>query len=260
MKITHGNQTIDLFAEKIPSICPISISGGADSASLFYLISKYFPQVQLIPYTCRDQNAPKDAIAATNIVKWMQQQFPDNKIRDIEIFDFNDRTEDFVSYKDCDLVINSYPQYFGMRRTQISKIIQIDNISKKLMQKFPGAIRLDGMTRNPPKEDMKRLNFYHLAERRRDKELPKIIEYRENIYDPVMSIYQPYANIDKKFVAGVYNENNLIETLFPLTRSCVGTARQTDNFTRECHKCFWCYEKAWAFDLKWLYETTKVDI
>ena len=48
-----------------------------------------------------------------------------------------------------------------------------------------------------------------------------------------------------------YKENNLMDTLFPITRSCVGTAKQTRNFTVECHQCFWCHEKKWAFDLKW---------
>jgi hypothetical protein len=60
-----------------------------------------------------------------------------------------------------------------------------------------------------------------------------------------------YANVDKKFVAGVYKENGLMDTLFPLTGSCVGTAKQTDNFTKECRQCFWCHEKKWAFDLEW---------
>lgn len=251
MKITHGNQTIDLFAENIPKVCLISLSGGADSASLFYLISKYFPQVQLIPYTCKDENAHKDAEAAVKIISWMQEQFPNNNIQNTQIFNFNDRTEDYVTYRQCDLVIRSYPQFSGMRRTQISKIIQIDNISRNLMKNLAGAVRIDGMTRNPPKKIMKRLNFYHKAERRRDQELPKVIEYRTKVDDPASAIYQPYANVDKKFVAGVYKDNNLMETLFPLTRSCVGTARQTDNFTRECHQCFWCYEKKWAFDLEW---------
>ena len=85
MKITHGNQTINLFPDEIPKVCPISLSGGLDSASLMYLVSKYFPQVELVPYTCRDLNAPKDADAADDIVKWFQKEFHANGIRDIEI-------------------------------------------------------------------------------------------------------------------------------------------------------------------------------
>lgn len=248
MKITYNNQTIDLFPEGAPEVCPISLSGGLDSASLMYLVSKYFPQVRLIPYTCRDLNAPLDADAAKLIVEWFQKEFPDNNIPDIEIYEFNDRTEDFVTFDECDQAMIDYPQLSGMRRTQVSKIIQLDRISWNLMDRFPGAIRLDGMTRNPPAEEMRLGGFYGIAERRRDKERPDVETYRPNDHNPPLSIYQPYANVDKKFVAGVYTENGLMNSLFPMTRSCVGTARQTNNFEYECQKCFWCHEKAWAFD------------
>jgi len=251
MLLTYGGQTIDLFPTNVPELMPLSLSGGLDSASLCYLVSKHFPQIEIVPYTCRDQNAPKDADAAAAIVSWMKKEFPNNKIRDIEIFDFNDRTEDFVTFEDVDKVTKEWPQFHGMRRTQVSKIIQVDTISWNMMKRFPGAVRLDGMTRNPPTNEMKKYGFYDKAERRRDKELPRIDDYRADSKDAHFDIYQAYINVDKKFVAGVYKENGLMETLFPLTRSCVGTARQTDNFTRECHQCFWCYEKKWAFDLVW---------
>lgn len=251
MKITHGGQTIDLFATEIPKLMTISLSGGADSASLLYLVSKHFPEIEIIPVTCRDQNAPKDADAAAQIVSWMKKEFPNNNIRDIQIFDFNDRTEDFITFERVDEVTAKYPQFKGMRRTQVSKIIQVDKINWDIMKQHPGAVRLDGMTRNPPTEEMEKYGFYEKAERRRDKELPEMKEYRKYKHDEFLNIYQAYINVDKKFVAGVYQDNGLMETLFPMTRSCVGTARQTDDFTRECHQCFWCHERKWAFDLEW---------
>jgi 7-cyano-7-deazaguanine synthase in queuosine biosynthesis len=251
MKLTYGGQSIDLFLTEVPNLVTLSLSGGADSASLLYLVSKYFPLIEVIPVTCRDQNAPKDADAAVQIVEWMRKEFPNNKIRDIQIFDFNDRTEDFVSFEKVDEVIEAYPQFKGMRRTQVSKIIQVDCINWNIMKQHPGAVRLDGMTRNPPTKEMKKHGFYDKAERRRDRELPTVEEYRKYKKDEFLNIYQAYINVDKKFVAGVYQENGLMDSLFPITRSCVGTARQTDNFTRECHQCFWCYERKWAFNLVW---------
>lgn len=253
MKITHGSQTIDLFGKGVPKLCPISISGGADSASLLFLISKYFPEVKLMPYTCRDLNAPKDADAARDIVEWMQNRFPDNNIPDIEIYDFNDKDESFVKTETIREWQEAHEPFRNMRDRQVSKIIQVDTISWNMMGRAleidPQAIRIDGMTRNPPSEEMKNMGFYDKAERRRDKELPHVEEWRMSSGDPKFSIYQAYANVDKKFVAGVYIDNNLMNDLFPMTRSCVGTHPElTQNFTKECGRCFWCEEKAWAWD------------
>ena len=106
MKLTYSKQTIDLFGSEVPKLVTISLSGGADSASLLYLVLKHFPEIEIIPVTCRDQNAPKDADAAVQIVQWMRKEFPNNKLRDIQVFDFNDKTEDFVSFEDVDKTIH----------------------------------------------------------------------------------------------------------------------------------------------------------
>ena len=251
MKITYNNVTIDFFDFEMPKKqVAISLSGGLDSASLLYLICKHFPEIEIVPFTCRDVNAPKDADAAAKIVEWMKKQFPHVKIYEHEIFNFNDRDESFVTWKECDDLMIAEPRLSNMRRIQISKIIQIDRIAKTVMSKYPDCIRLDGMTCNPPIEEMmKETLFYEKAERRRDPG-----ETRQNLFlteDPLNNLYQPFINVDKKFVADIYKQNGLMDTLYPLGRSCVGTERITDNYTRECHLCFWCHEKKWAFNLTW---------
>lgn len=57
-------------------------------------------------------------------------------------------------------------------------------------------------------------------------------------------IYIPFINKDKRELAELYNQYNLIETLFPMTRSCVAV---TDNFDKHCGECWWCKERIWAF-------------
>lgn len=244
MKLTYHNTTIDFFNFPLPSKAVISLSGGLDSASLAYLTCKHFPQIELVPFCARDENAPKDAEAADDIVKWLQKEFPANKINDILIYNFNDRTESYVSWQKCDKTIRDNKRYKNLNRIQMSKIIQLDDIAENVMNKNHEAMRLDGITRNPPNKYMKRLGFIHLAERRRDQKG----DIRPTV--GVRGLYQPYANVDKKFVADIFKQNNLMETLFPLTRSCTGTAKDTDNFTKECNKCFWCYEKKWAFNIE----------
>ena len=73
---------------------------------------------------------------------------------------------------------------------------------------------------------------------------------RDNPNKPELTynVYQPFVNVNKKFVADIFKQEGLLEELYPITRSCVGGANQTNNFKEWCWQCFWCFEKAWAFD------------
>lgn len=246
MKITYNNITIDFFDFDFTGKVIVSLSGGLDSAAATYLTCKLFPNYEIIPYVARDENAPKDSIAATRIVKWLQNEFPTNKIHDIEIFNFNDRNENYVSFKECDIAVKRVGKFYGMSRTKVSKILQLDNISKSMHSKNPMSIRLDGMTKNPPLEIMQKNGFNNLSETRRNS-IQDTYQQDKNGY----FIYQPFVNVDKKFIADIYLKNNLMDSLFLQTRSCVGTLKETRGFTKECRQCFWCYEKKWAFDLEW---------
>ena len=47
MKITHGGQTIDPFADGKPKKQQYHIGGA--TASLLYLVTKHFPEIEIIP-------------------------------------------------------------------------------------------------------------------------------------------------------------------------------------------------------------------
>ena len=70
----------------------------------------------------------------------------------------------------------------------------------------------------------------------------------ENEPELKYNVYKPWVNVNKRFIASIYKEEGLLYDLYPITRSCVGGPNQTNNFTEWCWQCFWCYEKAWAFD------------
>jgi 7-cyano-7-deazaguanine synthase in queuosine biosynthesis len=57
-------------------------------------------------------------------------------------------------------------------------------------------------------------------------------------------MYFPFANLNKKDIANLYIEHNLLEKLFPITTSC----ESLDNVTEHCGKCWWCKERQWAFN------------
>ena len=67
--------------------------------------------------------------------------------------------------------------------------------------------------------------------------------------------YLPWANTNKKGIAEMYRDENLIDSLFPVTRSCeydpkceyyifAGTA---DPGLGHCGECWWCKEREWGF-------------
>ena len=280
MKLTYGNQTVEFWTnikalvdksphkeealrdvefdnDFLPKQIVVSLSGGCDSSSATYLTLKHFPQIEIFPFMCNDVNAPKDADAAREITEYLQKKFPNGKLNDITIKDFNDREEGGYWDAAKDLILKEPEAYGQMGVIGVAKIIQLDKLIPEFMSQFKGPIRLDGMTANPPKEIrmkfadymIKRFpeNTYGLkeiercqGEDRRDVSNKPELKY---------NVYQPWLNVNKRFVAGIYKEEGLMEELFPITRSCVGSARQTKDFTAWCWQCFWCYEKAWAFNL-----------
>ena len=56
----------------------------------------------------------------------------------------------------------------------------------------------------------------------------------------------PFFNIDKIKIAEMYESLGLIDTLFPLTRSCE-LENPPLNFLGHCDNCWWCKERFWGF-------------
>jgi len=154
-------------------------------------------------------------------------------------------------------MIQNDPRYKTMTITQMSKVNQLDDGNEKFMENFKGPIRLDGMTANPPKEVRMKFSDYMIKRFPEHKYLEKDIkrvtgEPRRDVHNKPelrFDVYQPFLNVNKRFVAGIFQAEGLMDEMFPLTRSCVGSAKQTKDFTAWCWQCFWCYEKAWAFNL-----------
>jgi len=277
MILKYGNQTVDFYTkiQSLISISPykekaltdvdyddngipkrvvVSLSGGCDSASAFFLTAKYFPDIEIYPLTLRDVNAPKDADAAIEISKFIKNRFPHSKINDIEVGSYNDL--DKTTYPRAEKMIKSRDEYKTLNATQMSKINQLDDQNNAFMKKIDKPLRLDGMTANPPVDI--RMGFadkmknHHWPKQWGSYEIDRVQgEIRRDVHNkPELqyNVYKPFVNVNKKFVAGVFKENNLMKNLYPITRSCVGGKKQTNNFTEWCWQCFWCYEKDWAFN------------
>jgi hypothetical protein len=236
MKLTYGGQTIDFF-DKPTQKALISTSGGLDSTILLYLIAKYLPEMYAIPVIGRDAYARWDALCAEENIQWIQTQFPKSNIQDPIIYDF-DHTDPYWQ-KIAKEEINK-PHTKILALNGLSKVLQMKVAVNKIRKQTEIELFVSGTTANPPYEVMEKLGFSHISEPARN--LGKQEQWQNN-----NTHYIPWINSDKKFIAAIYKEEGLMESLYPYTSSCVGMPEQTDYGQKECGECFWCHEKKWGF-------------
>ena len=61
---------------------------------------------------------------------------------------------------------------------------------------------------------------------------------------PTPTAFTNFCSVDKKFLAEIYEQENLMNDLFPNTVSCTNISK-----IEPCKKCYWCEEKKWAFGM-----------
>ena len=66
---------------------------------------------------------------------------------------------------------------------------------------------------------------------------------------PYPTVTTPFTNYNKKFLAKLYEDEGILEQLFPLTFSCeyIGDPKE-DPGMEHCGECWWCEERQWGFD------------
>lgn len=118
----------------------------------------------------------------------------------------------------------------------------IKTIMRPLIQKFnSGEMRYlyTGVTANPPAGTIDMISG---QESQRDPNETRNLEIQP-------FIIQPFTNYDKRWIATKYKELGLLDTLFPVTRSCEHQAEDHgDPGYGHCGLCWWCKERLWAFD------------
>jgi len=99
-----------------------------------------------------------------------------------------------------------------------------------------------GITANPPEKVLNSFKTQMDIKDRvdRDSSLKEVM---------INNFYMPFRNINKQKLAEIYNHYNLIDRLFPVTRSCEWTNdyNSIDPGYGHCGKCWWCEERKWGF-------------
>lgn len=191
----------------------IAISGGADSAILLYLLCQQDID-SIRPYFLHRTNKPNFLNPAKQVIDFIQNKFPTVLVHELHISDVTNREQDITA---TNFEMTSYME-----------------------KEYNCDIFLTGSTANPPSSVFGEENKSRVKERDSYRE---VLFKKEDVSGDRL-FYRPFSNVNKKFIADLYKQYNLIETLFPLTLSCTETTNTTHCKSADC---WWCKERNWAF-------------
>ena len=240
MLLTYEDQTVDFDIDYIKSFKKIgmSLSGGTDSALLFYLLLKFVDDIEIFPWCGIDVHRPAHIWHAREIYETYMEMFP-NATNVLPLYEFKVDTRDewWIKYslvqheKDVNNIM-------GPVSGGLVKQVIIGHHAKQMMYRGKAAMHINALTANPPKEVAESLGFLDKCEERR---------FSSDSETKLNSFYKPFRNVDKKWVFGMYEKFGLLDTIYPITQSCIGHAKETQYFTVPCKQCYWCHEKLWSF-------------
>jgi 7-cyano-7-deazaguanine synthase in queuosine biosynthesis len=218
----------------------INISGGLDSAFLLWFLIKYLKErdrtdTEIVAITIGQNDYGKkhwnSIVSAQVIDKVLRLYDPDIN---------NDNRGGIQS------IITTHFTYY--RPSQ--NVSQSHEMEPKLFKLGLIDIIMAGKTANPPP------NFEDLLEgrdetrddgKRNSNEIVYGKQYESEDKDKKMAWYIPFTNVDKRFIRDQYIKFDLMDTLYPATRSCEHCLQTHQEWNGPCKQCWWCKERYWAF-------------
>jgi len=224
----------------------ISVSGGADSAYLAYLISAFVyhyertdVEIHVISHTRMWKTRPWQSYDSKQVFDWLVNRFPDIKfIRHINFI-----APDLEWGNKGRILTDEY-----------GKEVSGDNIQQRSYAEYICYHHnidayYNAVTRNPKNVDFKGLS-------------PRDVDPTEDNQHLVLMQHMdvwaihPFRFTEKSWVIKQYREMGLMD-LFELTRSCEGEFEGIDYKTYKpgqyvpvCGECFWCKEREWALNVQ----------
>tara|TARA_A100001011_G_scaffold232576_1_gene240542 strand:+ start:390 stop:1091 length:702 start_codon:yes stop_codon:yes gene_type:complete len=226
---------IDTSILKDATKIAVSLSGGADSAILFYHACDVLPDKTFYPFSGYDTRRPDSIFYAMEVYQFIKDSYPNVNIAPHHTFKYTS------------------PRGGGKMQTSKEwdwkkdpKSVLHHEAEMEYLEKIGYTYTLVGMTSNPPEDAIKKFKMdvdtgHGVIEPRRHK------NRKEVLYGSRRHTYRPFVNKDKSYVKMMYEKYNVLDKLFPLTASCIGFPDETDNGKKPCRNCVWCKERLWAF-------------
>jgi len=200
----------------------LKLSGGADSAMMGYLLCKYIKEER------------PDLIIVPVVVEKLINKYH---------FKFSKLVLDFYKEQFPDIIFEDFQKTEQHEREDHNKVQHILLIS--LMEQKIIDCCFTGLTADPPDYVIFKHNgiIFEHPDRTRCKG-----QFLKSTITAKGTSYKPLVNIDKIGIFELYQQFNLLDSLFILTYSCESmSSALTNNFERHCWSCWDCSERKWAF-------------
>jgi len=215
----------------------ISVSGGADSALLAYLLCKKVTkqEVHIINHIRCWKTKPWQEEDGKNVYRYLKDKFPNIKFQRHVNFIAPD-----LEYGDIGPIITD----------EYGKQVSGDNAEQRgfaeyICHKYNVDCYYNAVTRNPKNVDFKGMpsRDIDLSE---DNAHLALMEHMGRI------ACHPFRFTEKSEIVKKYKEEAIWD-LFEITRSCEGTFENLNyqtytpgQYVPTCGECFWCKEREWA--------------
>jgi hypothetical protein len=219
----------------------ISLSGGADSALLAYMLCNIAKDhditVHVINHVRCWKTKPWQQHDADRVYQWLVQRFYHTTFK---------RHTNFIAPE------LEYGNTGPTLTDEYGKNVSGDNIQQRAFAEYVCAKHninayYNAVTRNP-----KSVNLGGMSERDIDQD-------NDNSHLAIMQhmgrwALHPFRFVDKSWIIKQYKFLGIMD-LFNSTRSCEGIFKEIDfnnyspgQFVPVCGECFWCKEREWALD------------
>jgi len=219
----------------------ISVSGGADSALLAYMVCNLAVEhnitIHIVNHVRMWKTRPWQQHDADRVYNWLFQRFYHTTFK---------RHTNFIA-PDIE-----YGNVGPNLTDEYGKKVSGDNIQQRaygefICNKYNIDAYYNAVTRNP------RLAAFN-GMRERDIERTEDNKHLERMTHMGVEVLHPFRFVEKSEIVRMYRELGIIE-LFELTRSCEGefegidyTTYKPGQYVPACGECFWCKERAWAIE------------